>query len=236
VICSPFCGSVGSCTATLWCGPLRTAVWRGTVEQADAPVAARSHHTRRPEQSSEPAALHLFEVVCAWVAQGEQDLELEATKQSRARVAHVVISWGCLRRLSPRSQQRTDLRPRARVGGTCVGTRATAGRGTAGVGVAHLGAHPDGGASLGGGGLVSGALDRGRLSSRPQNRLSHRAATGASLRGLAPLVGLVGPHRRAALATAGSCEASAPPSRPSRFCHLIWCRWWRSWPRCQLLS
>jgi hypothetical protein len=86
-------------------------VWRGTVEQADAPVAARSHHTRRPEQPSEPAALHLFEVVGGWVAQGEQDVELEATKQSKARVAHVVISWGCLRLLPPRSQQRTDLRP-----------------------------------------------------------------------------------------------------------------------------
>jgi transposase Tn5 family protein len=81
------------------------------VEQADAPVRARSHHTRRSEQPTEPAALHLFEVVCAWVAQGEQDLELEATKQAKARVAHVVISWGCLRLLPPRSQQRTDLRP-----------------------------------------------------------------------------------------------------------------------------
>lgn len=81
------------------------------VEQADAPVAARSHHARRPEQPPEPAALHLFEVVGAWLAQGEQDLELEATKQSKARVAHVVISWGCLRLLPPRSQQRTDLRP-----------------------------------------------------------------------------------------------------------------------------
>ena len=81
------------------------------VEQADAAVPARSHHTRRPEQPAEPKALHLFEVVRGWGAQGEQDVELEATKQSRARVAHVLISWGCLRLLPPRSQERADLRP-----------------------------------------------------------------------------------------------------------------------------
>jgi hypothetical protein len=81
------------------------------VEQAQTPVPTRSHHKRRPEQPAEPPSLHLFEVVRGWALQGEQDLELEATKQSRARVAHVVISWGCLRLLPPRSQERTPLRP-----------------------------------------------------------------------------------------------------------------------------
>jgi hypothetical protein len=81
------------------------------VEQADAPVAARLHHKRRPEQPAVPVPLHLFEVVRGWVGQGEQDLELEATKQSKARVAHVAMSWGCLRLLPPRSQQTAELRP-----------------------------------------------------------------------------------------------------------------------------
>jgi hypothetical protein len=81
------------------------------VEQADAPVPARAHHKRRPEQKSEPTSLHLFEVVRGWPAQGEQDLPLEASKQTKARTAHVVISWGCLRLLPPRSQETTELRP-----------------------------------------------------------------------------------------------------------------------------
>src|SRR2546423_1789497 len=75
------------------------------VEQADAPVARRSHHKRRPEQEPEPAPQHLFEVVRGWLAQGEQDLELEATKQSKARTAHVVVSFGSVRLLPPQSQQ-----------------------------------------------------------------------------------------------------------------------------------
>jgi hypothetical protein len=55
--------------------------------------------------------LHLFEVVRAWAAQGKQDLELEATKQSKARVAQIMISYGSLRLLPPHLQQRSDLRP-----------------------------------------------------------------------------------------------------------------------------
>ncbi|MFL5703667.1 MAG: IS4 family transposase [Ktedonobacteraceae bacterium] len=74
------------------------------VEQADTPAARRSHHQRRPQQ-------HLFEVVRGWSAQGEQDLELDATKQSRARTAHLVISFGSLRLLPPESQQASALRP-----------------------------------------------------------------------------------------------------------------------------
>jgi hypothetical protein len=81
------------------------------VEQADAPVPTRSHHTRRPEQPCEPRALHLFEVVGGWAAQGKRDLQLEATKQSKARVAHVLISYGSLRLLPPRSPQRADRHP-----------------------------------------------------------------------------------------------------------------------------
>ena len=74
------------------------------VEQADTPTARRSHHKRRPQR-------HLFEVVRGWSAQGEQDLELDATKQSRARTAHLAISFGSLRLLPPESHQASDLRP-----------------------------------------------------------------------------------------------------------------------------
>jgi hypothetical protein len=81
------------------------------VEQADAPVPARSHHKRRPEQESAPKTQHLFEVVRSWAAVGKQDLALDASKQTPARVAHVAISWGCLRLLPPRSQETADLRP-----------------------------------------------------------------------------------------------------------------------------
>src|SRR6266700_7154726 len=69
------------------------------VEQADAAVKRRSHHKRRPEQDQQPAQQHLFEVVRGWSPQGRQDLELDATKTQPKRVAHVVISWGCLRLL-----------------------------------------------------------------------------------------------------------------------------------------
>ncbi len=78
------------------------------VEQADAKVSRPSHHKRRPEQDPQR---HLFEVVSSWAAVGEQDLELEATKQSKARTAHVLISFGSLRLLPPDSQPCRDLRP-----------------------------------------------------------------------------------------------------------------------------
>jgi hypothetical protein len=81
------------------------------VEQTDRPLARRSHHKRGPEQESEPKTPHLFEVVRAWVAVGKQDLDLPATKQRPARVAHVVISFGSLRLLPPRSQQASNLLP-----------------------------------------------------------------------------------------------------------------------------
>src|SRR5713101_8176689 len=81
------------------------------VEQADAPVPPRSHHPRRAGQEAEPKPQHLLEVVRGWSAVGEQDLHLDATKQSKARVARVVISFGCLRLLPPQNQQSSVLRP-----------------------------------------------------------------------------------------------------------------------------
>src|SRR5713226_7728198 len=62
------------------------------VEQADAPLAPRSHHQRRPEQEPAPKSEHLFAVVDGWSAQGEQEVKLSATRHSKARVARVLIS------------------------------------------------------------------------------------------------------------------------------------------------
>src|SRR2546428_1791493 len=56
------------------------------VEQADAPVPARSHHPPRAGQAAQAKALHLFAVVEGWQAQGQQQLHLEASKQTTARV------------------------------------------------------------------------------------------------------------------------------------------------------
>lgn len=81
------------------------------VEQADAPVPPRSHHRPRAGQPAAAKPQHLFEVVRGWSALGEQDLHLEATKQTKARVAHVVISFGCLRLLPPEHQQAGQVRP-----------------------------------------------------------------------------------------------------------------------------
>src|SRR5229473_1924020 len=72
------------------------------VEQADSPVAPRSHHSRPPAQAAK--ALHLFEVVCGWAALGQQDLELQSTQKHRKHVAHLSISWGALWLLPPRAQ------------------------------------------------------------------------------------------------------------------------------------
>jgi len=67
------------------------------VEQADAPLPPRSHHRPRAGQPAAAKPQHLFEVMRSWSAVGEQDLHLEASKQTKARVAHVVLSFGCLR-------------------------------------------------------------------------------------------------------------------------------------------
>src|SRR5438045_2052885 len=81
------------------------------VAQADTPVPRRSHHKRRPEQ---PPQQHLFEVVCGWSAQGEQDLDLPATKQSKARTAHLGLSFGAVRLLAPAAVRLWQLRAAAR--------------------------------------------------------------------------------------------------------------------------
>jgi Transposase DNA-binding/Transposase Tn5 dimerisation domain len=79
------------------------------VEQADTPVAPRSHHGRPAEQTA--PSLHLLEVVCGWNAQDQHDLELESTQKHPKRVAHLSISWGSLRLLPPRAQEGSDWRP-----------------------------------------------------------------------------------------------------------------------------
>jgi hypothetical protein len=79
------------------------------VEQAESPVAPRSHHSRPGEPA--PQSQHLFEVVRGWKAQDQQELELESTQKHPKRVAHLCISWGALRLLPPRSQEGSDLRP-----------------------------------------------------------------------------------------------------------------------------
>ena len=43
--------------------------------------------------------------------QAERDLALEATKTSKARTAHLAISFGRVRLLPPRPQEKTDRRP-----------------------------------------------------------------------------------------------------------------------------
>jgi hypothetical protein len=78
------------------------------VEQAEQPVAPRSHHKA---DAAHPAAQHLFEVAASWPGQGERDLELEATKTSQARTAHLAISFGLVRLLPPRQQEKADRRP-----------------------------------------------------------------------------------------------------------------------------
>lgn len=78
------------------------------VEQAEQPLAPRSHHKA---DAAHPAARHLFEVTASWPGQDERDLELEATKTSPARTAHLAISYGRVRLLPPRQQAQTDRRP-----------------------------------------------------------------------------------------------------------------------------
>lgn len=81
------------------------------VEQADAPVAPRSHHRPGPGQEAAAKSLHLFEVVQSWSAQHQQTLHVEATQKHPARDAQVLLSWGALRLLPPRSQEHSSLRP-----------------------------------------------------------------------------------------------------------------------------
>jgi hypothetical protein len=78
------------------------------VEQAEAPVAPRSHHKASP---THPAPEHLFAVAAGWTVPGERDVEREATKTTKARTAHLAISFGRVRLLPPRMVEKTDLRP-----------------------------------------------------------------------------------------------------------------------------
>lgn len=71
------------------------------VEQAETPVAPRSHHAG----STSPAAQHLFEVVESWPAQASSTGELDASQKRKARSAHVLLAWQPLRLLPPRAQQ-----------------------------------------------------------------------------------------------------------------------------------
>jgi hypothetical protein len=92
-------------------GSKRFSLIRSGLAQPQPRCAIRGHHKRRPQPDAQPGQQHLFEVVRSWAAVGEQDLALEATKQSRARTAHVVVSFGSVRLLPPESQQESSLRP-----------------------------------------------------------------------------------------------------------------------------
>ena len=78
------------------------------MEQAEQPVAPRSHHK---VDATHPASRHLCEVAASWARAGERDLHLEATKTSPARTAHLAISFGQVRLLPPRQQEKSDPRP-----------------------------------------------------------------------------------------------------------------------------
>ena len=71
----------------------------------------RCRHGRTIDVGRGSQPQHLFEVVRSWSVVGEQDVHLEATKQTKARVAHVVLSFGCLRLLPPEQQQVSQVHP-----------------------------------------------------------------------------------------------------------------------------
>jgi Transposase DNA-binding/Transposase DDE domain len=77
------------------------------VDQADAPVAPRSHHAASPS----PASLHLFDVVNGWSAQAHSTVELTASQKRKARLAQVSLAWQPLRLLPPRTHETQGWRP-----------------------------------------------------------------------------------------------------------------------------
>jgi Transposase DNA-binding len=81
-------------------------------EQADAPPPARWQHKRSPEQQSPSKSAQLFELLRGGQAMGKQELDWQASKQSKARVAHLAISWGRWRLWPPRRQQSAGGRAR----------------------------------------------------------------------------------------------------------------------------
>lgn len=77
------------------------------VEQAETPVPPRSHHAQRPS----PPALHLFDVVGTWQAQGTSVVEIEASQKHPARTAVVRLAWQPLRLLPPRERESHGWHP-----------------------------------------------------------------------------------------------------------------------------
>jgi hypothetical protein len=71
------------------------------VEDLTTPVVRRSHHKRGEDEPPEAPSLHLFEVARSWEPMGYQELELPATKDRKARTAHLSLSYGKVRLLPP---------------------------------------------------------------------------------------------------------------------------------------
>ena len=201
------------------------------VEQADAPVPPRSHHPRRAGQAAEAKPQHLFEVGEGWEAQGQQELHLEASKQAKARVAHVVISFGCLRLLPPQNQPAGELRPLVvwvvrvwepeppeGVEGlewvllTSVPPRAWSRPGNAWTGIERAGSSR----------TIIKASKRAVASSCANCRVTKACAVCWGC----------WPRRPCGCCNCGRPHAMRPSGGPARSCPPIWCRWWRCWPSC----
>lgn len=68
---------------------------------------------RRKRKATDPPQAHLFETVRSWAACDQQDLEVPAEHERKARTARVAISYGQLRLLAP--DKREHLLPSMRV-------------------------------------------------------------------------------------------------------------------------
>ncbi len=77
------------------------------VEQADKPLASRSHHAG---QAPAPAQ-HLFEVVQSWPAQAQSTVELDGSQKRPTRRASVSLAWQPLRLWPPRTQESQGWHP-----------------------------------------------------------------------------------------------------------------------------
>ncbi len=223
-------GLCGIRCATLSCGPPPDRCVDLVVEQADTPVG-----TTLPSQShaTHPGARHLFEVAGSWPLQGARDLALEATKTSKARTAHLAISYGVV--ASAAALRPQARRPASHRGGrrARVGAGATRGRGTAALAVADLGAR-----AL----PVEQAWERVDWYRRPlagrrsvirvsKPAVASRGGSCRTMTALRTLLGLLAPVVRALVATARRCQAGARTARPARSCLLTWWRWSPIWIR-----
>ena len=65
------------------------------VEELPPPLKRRKH------KASDPPQAHLFETVRGWAAADEQELEVAAEHERKARTARVALSYGPLRLLAP---------------------------------------------------------------------------------------------------------------------------------------